>query len=76
MNTQYIELPPRKPREIPNFLTITNPIDRYVLIFLIVTAMSMTLALMLIDKFYSWWNETSYKDMVYKSNKIMIYCIF
>ena len=70
-----IELPPRQPREIPNFRTIINPIDQYVLIFLMVTAMSMTSILMLIDKFYSWRNETSYDDTVYKNNIIMIYYI-
>ena len=58
----------RQPREIPNFMTIINPIGDYVWIYLIFITLTIALALMTIDKFYSRWNDIEYEDTVYKSN--------
>ena len=49
-------------------MTIINPIGDYVWIYLIFIALTIALALMTIDKFYSWWNDIEYEDTVYKSN--------
>ena len=63
----------RQPREIPNYLTITNPFGNYIWLFIILTALTMSLALVTIDKCYSWWNEMNYKDIVYKSNILKLH---
>ena len=62
----------RQPRKLPNFLTIINPMDNYIWLFLIITVLAMLVALVTIDKFFSWWNVIIYEDTIYKSNMTFI----
>ena len=65
----------RQPIEQPNFLTLLSPMDRTMWLFLIITVSAISVVLVTIDKFYSWWNEINYEDTVYKS-KIVISRLF
>ena len=57
----------RQPIEQPNFLTVVSPMDHSMWLFLIVTSLAISVVLVTIDKFYSWWNDINYEDTVYKS---------
>ena len=46
--------------------------DNYVWIFLFITVCTMFLALETIDRFYSWLNDITYVDNVYKSEILVL----
>ena len=50
-----------------NYLTLIEPFDKYIWMFLAVSVLSVTLAIVMIDKCYLSWRNLVTEDVVYHS---------
>ena len=54
-------------QEIPNFLTVTNPFDKYVWIWLLASVVALTLTLIMIEKLFVTRMGIPEKDIINRS---------
>lgn len=54
-------------QEIPNFLTVTNPFDKYVWIWLMASVIALTVTLIIIEKLYAIRMKIPAKDIINRS---------
>ena len=54
-------------KEIQNYLTFIHPFDKYVWLFLAISALSVTLAVIIIDRCFASWESLPTTDILYQS---------
>ena len=55
------------PQEINGYLALVGVFDSFTWVFLLVSALMMSIALIIINKLHSTWSDISTKDTPYKS---------
>ena len=63
----------RNPQPTENYLTLTNPCDKYVWSLLVSSVLAIILAILIIDISYAKWSQASMKGIFHQSKRHMPY---